>query len=181
MKASKRNTFFVIISSALFLADVIVLIVFTIINFFIDKPILEASLIGLLVISAAMLATSLFLYLNQFALLKTLQVENAYVLGQKSIFNNMYIFQKRVITASNIRRRQKKHIIAFTISNLVVSQNFNRNMEIFSLNGHIVNYLNDLHKVVNAKQGDFIFAYSRGTFFIRFLIGFEDINHTSDD
>ena len=166
MKASKRNTFFVIVSSALFLADVIVLIVFTIINFFIDKPILEASLIGLLVISAAMLATSLFLYLNQFALLKTLQVENAYVLGQKSIFNNMYIFQKRVITASNLRRRQKKHIIAFTISNLVVSQNFNRNMEIFSLNGHIINYLNDLHKVVNAKQGDFIFAYSRGTFFI---------------
>ncbi len=166
MKTNKRNTFFVLLASALFLADVIVLIVFTATKFFDGRELLEASLIGLLVLTAAMLATSLFLFLNQFALLKTLQVENAYVLGQKSIFNNIYIFQKRVITASNLRRRQKKHIIAFTISNLVVSQNFNRNMEIFSLNGHIVNYLNDLYKVVGARQNDFIFAYSRGIFLI---------------
>ncbi len=166
MKTNKRNTFFVLLASALFLADVIVLIVFTATKFFDGRELLEASLIGLLVLTAAMLATSLFLFLNQFALLKTLQVENAYVLGQKSIFNNIYIFQKKVITASTVRRRQKKHIIAFTISNLVVSQNFNRNMEIFSLNGHIVNYLNDLYKVVGARQNDFIFAYSRGIFLI---------------
>ena len=166
MKTNKRNTFFVLLASALFLADVIVLIVFTATKFFDGREFLEASLIGLLVLTAAMLATSLFLFLNQFALLKTLQVENAYVLGQKSIFNNIYIFQKKVITASSLRRRQKKHIIAFTISNLVVSQNFNRNMEIFSLNGHIVNYLNDLYKVVGARQNDFIFAYSRGIFLI---------------
>ncbi len=166
MKTNKRNTFFVLLASALFLADVIVLIVFTATKFFDGRELLEASLIGLLVLTAAMLATSLFLFLNQFALLKTLQVENAYVLGQKSIFNNIYIFQKKVITASSLRRRQKKHIIAFTISNLVVSQNFNRNMEIFSLNGHIVNYLNDLYKVVGARQNDFIFAYSRGIFLI---------------
>ena len=166
MKTNKRNTALVLLASALFLADIIVLIVFTAINFFDDKPVLEAGLIGVLVIVAGLLAAALFLFLNQYALLKTLQIENAYVLGQKSFFNNIYIFQKRVITASNLRRRQKKHIIAFTISNLVVSQNFNRNMEIFSLNGHIVNYLNDLYKVVNARQGDFIFAYSRGTFLI---------------
>ena len=166
MKTNKRNTALVLLASALFLADIIVLIVFTAINFFDDKPVLEAGLIGVLVIVAGLLAAALFLFLNQYALLKTLQIENAYVLGQKSFFNNIYIFQKRVISASNLRRRQKKHIIAFTISNLVVSQNFNRNMEIFSLNGHIVNYLNDLYKVVNARQGDFIFAYSRGIFLI---------------
>ena len=166
MKPNKRNTFFVLFASALFLADVIILIVFTATKFFEDKAILEAGLISLLVLSAAMLATSLFLFLNQYVLLKTLQVENAYSLGQKSIFNNLYIFQKKVLTASNLRRRQKKHIIAFTISNLVVSQNFNRNMEIFSLNGHIVNYLNDLYKSVNGKPSDFIFAYNRGTFLI---------------
>ena len=166
MKTNKRNTALVLLASALFLADIIVLIVFTAINFFDDKPVLEAGLIGVLVIVAGLLAAALFLFLNQYALLKTLQIENAYVLGQKSFFNNIYIFQKRVISASNFRRRQKKHIIAFTISNLVVSQNFNRNMEIFSLNGHIVNYLNDLYKVVNARQGDFIFAYSRGVFLI---------------
>ena len=166
MKTNKRNTFLVLLASAIFLADVIVLIVFTATHFFEGKALLEAALIGVLVLSAGLLATALFLFLNQFVLLKTLQVENAYVLGQKSIFNNIYIFQKKVITASSLRRRQKKHIIAFTISNLVVSQNFNRNMEIFSLNGHIVNYLNDLYKVVGARQNDFIFAYSRGIFLI---------------
>ena len=148
MKTNKRNSALVIASASLFLADVIVLIVFTIINFFDGKEFLEASLIGLLVIFAGFFAASLFLFFNQYALLKTLQVENAYVLGQKSDFNNIYIFQKRVIAASAIKRRSKRHIFAFTISNLVVSQNFNRNMEIFSLNGHIVNFLKDLYKQV---------------------------------
>ena len=166
MKTNKRNSALVISAAALFLADVIILIVFTIINFFDGRAFLEAALIGLLVLIAGFLAASLFLFFNQFALLKTLQVENAYVLGQKSDFNNIYIFQKRVITASNLRRRAKRHIIAFTISNLVVSQNFNRNLEIFSLNGHIVNYLKDLYKQVGARQGDFIFAYSRGAFLV---------------
>ena len=167
MKTRKRNAFFVILAGALFLADVIVLIVFTATKFFEDKAFLEAALIALLVISAALLATSLFLFLNQFALLKTLQIENAYVLGHKSTFNNLYIFQKKVITASHLRRRQTRHIIAFTISNLVVSQNINRNMEIFALNGHIINFLDELYKKVEGgRQGDFIFAYSRGTFLI---------------
>ena len=166
MKPNKRNTFFVILASVLFLAVIIVLIVFTATKFLEDKFFLHAILIGLLVIFAAMLAVSLFLFLNQYALLKTLQVENSYSLGQKSIFNNLYIFQKRVLAANSLKRRQKKHIIAFTISNLVVSQNFNRNMEIFSLNGHIVTYLNDLYKAVNCRQSDFIFGYNRGTFLI---------------
>ena len=166
MKINKRNFILVLIASLLFLADVIVLIVFTVTNFFDNRAFLEASLIGLLVIFAGMLAASLFLFLNQYALYRTLQMENAYVLGQKTDFNNIYVFQKRVLAASALRRRAKRHIIAFTISNLVVSQNFNRNMEIFSLNGHIVNYLKDLYKHVKARQGDFVFAYSRGAFLI---------------
>ena len=167
MKTRKRNAFFVILASALFLADIIVLIVFTATKFFEDKAFLEASLIGLLVLFAGLLATALFLFFNQFALLKTLQIENAYVLGHKSIFNNLYIFQKRVITASHFRKKQHRHIIAFTISNLVVSQNINRNMEIFALNGHIITFLDELYKrVEGGKQSDFIFAYSRGTFLI---------------
>ena len=166
MKASKRNTVFVILAGLLFLADIIVLIVFTAINFFDDNAFLEAALIGLLVVAAGLLATALFLFLNQFVLLKTLQIENAYVLGQKSIFNNIYMFQKRVLTASHFRKKQTRHIIAFTISNFVISQNINRNMEIFALNGHMVNYLNNLYKQLDARQSDFIFAYSRGTFLI---------------
>ena len=166
MRTSKRNAFFVVLAAILFLSNIIVLVVFTATNFFEGRAFLEALLIGSLVIAAGLLATALFLFLNQFVLLKTLQVENAYVLGQKSIFNNIYIFQKRVITASHFRKKQKRHIIAFTISNLVISQNINRNMEIFSLNGHMVNFLNGLYKLVNARSNDFIFAYSRGTFLI---------------
>ena len=46
MKANKKYSFFVLFASALFLADVIILVVFTATKFFEGKAILEASLIG---------------------------------------------------------------------------------------------------------------------------------------
>ena len=167
MKGNKRNTFFVIAAATLFLTNIIVMIIFTAINFFDDKKFIEALFVGLLVLLAVLLAGSLFLFFNQFALIKTLQIENAYVLGKKSDFNNIYAFQKKVLVASRFKNKQSKHIIAFTFSNLVVSQNFNRNTEVFTLNSHIVNYLADFYKKVDgAKQGDFVFAFSHGAFLI---------------
>ena len=166
MKANKRNSIFVIIASVAFLANIILLIVLTATEFFVNKQFLEAVFVGLLVILAAILAVALLLFFNQYSLVKTLQVENAYVLGKKSDFNNLYVFQKKVIVASRFKGKQSKHVIAFTFSNLVVSQNFNRNIEIFSLNEHIINYLPNLYKQVNGRASDFVFAYSRGAFLI---------------
>ena len=166
MKANKRNIFFVILASLLFLSDVIVLIIFTVTHIFDSNEVLEAVLVGALVLLGGLLATALLVYFNHHALIRTLQIENSYVLGRKIDFNNIYFFQKRVIVLSRFRKKQKRHIIAFTISNLVVSQNINRNLEIFALNGHMTNYLEDLYKKVDNRPNDFIYAYSRGVFLI---------------
>ena len=166
MKGNKRNTAFVIISSVLFLVNVVILIIFTVTKAFEGRVFLEAVLVGLLVLLAALLSISLLLFFNQFALYRTLQIENSYSLGKKSTFNNIYVFQKRVLALSRFRKRQAKHVIAFTVSNLIVSQNVNRNMEIFALNGHLIEFLEGLPKKLNARNNDFVFAFSRGAFLI---------------
>ena len=81
MKTNRRNTIFVIAAAVLFVAVVVVLVVFTVAGLFEGQELLEAILIAGLVLSAALLAVTLFMFLNQHALIKTLQVENAYVLG----------------------------------------------------------------------------------------------------
>ena len=167
MKTNRRNTILVVVAAILFVTVIVVLIVFTVSGLFVDHELLEALLIAGLVLSAALLAVTLFMFLNQHALIKTLQVENAYVLGKKSDFNNLYGFQRKVAVATRFRKKQSRHIIDFTVSNLIVAQNVNRNVEIFALNSHIVDFLEDtLYKRVNAKQRDFISAFSRGAFLL---------------
>ena len=167
MKTNKRNTILVIASAILFVAIIIVLIVFTVNGLFVDHALLEALLIAGLVLFAALFAVTLFMFLNQYALIKTLQVENAYVLGKKSDFNNLYGFQRKVTSATRFRKRQSRHIIAFTVSNLIIAQNVNRNVEIFALNSHIVDFLEEsLSKKLNAKPRDFVSAFSRGSFLL---------------
>ena len=143
MKTNRRNTIFVVLAAILFVAVIVVLVVFTVSGLFDGQELLEAILIAGLVLSAALLAVTLFMYLNQHALIKTLQVENAYVLGKKSDFNNLYGFQRKVAYATRFRKKQSRHIIDFTVSNLIVAQNVNRNVEIFALNSHIVDFLQE--------------------------------------
>ena len=89
MKTNKRNTIFVLLATLGFVAIIILLIVFTVNGYFADHALIEAILIGVLVLLAALLAIALFFFFNQYAVLKTLQIENAYVLGKKSDFNNI--------------------------------------------------------------------------------------------
>ena len=166
MKANKRNTVLVLLALFGFVAVILLLVIFTVNNFFEGRALLEAILIGVLVIFAALLAISLFFYFNQYAVIKTLQVENAYVLGKKSDFNNLYAFQKRVIQLSRFKKKATHHVVAFTFSNLIVAQNVNRNIEIFTLNSHIVETLETLYKKVNGRRHDFVFAFSRGVFYM---------------
>ena len=166
MKANRKTTSLVIIASALFVVVLVLLIIFTAIKFFEGRQFAEGVMIGALVVVAAFLAVSLFIFFNQYTLIKTLQIENAYVIGKKSDFNNLYAFQKKVITVSRFRGKQTRHVIAFTVSNLVVSQNVNRNNELLALNSHLIDFLMTLPKQLNAKASDFVFAYSRGAFLI---------------
>ena len=167
MNTNKKNTILVIASAVIFVAVIVVLVVFTLIDLLADSALLEALLIAGLVIAAALLAVTLFAFFNQYSLIKTLQVENAYILGKKSNFNNLYGFQRKIDVVSRFRKKQSRHIIAFTVSNLIVAQNVNRNAEIFALNSHLVDFLeNDLYKKINAKERDFYSAFSRGAFLL---------------
>ena len=167
MKTNRRNTIFVIAATVIFVAIVALLIIFSVIGLFDKNTLLEALLVASLVLGSALLAIALFLFLNQYALIKTLQVENAYVLGKKSDFNNLYGFQRKINVVSRFRKKQSRHIIAFTVSNLIVAQNVNRNVEIFALNSHIVDFLEQsLYQKMNGKPRDFVSAFSRGAFLL---------------
>lgn len=126
--------------------------------------IMNASAIGMTVL----FVSSVYLLVSNLSMIKTLQDDNEYNLGVRSAFNNVYAFQKRVEVLSRLNKITKKqeHIIAFTFSSLIVSQNVNRNHEIYLINNHIANFLNDLPTKINAKKRDFVYAFSRGSFLI---------------
>ncbi len=125
-------------------------------------------IISLAIIFAVLFAIALSLYINSQSLVKTLQSENEYGLGVKSTFYNLYAFQRQLKMIINLRQKgqHNEHIIAFTFSSSIVSQNVNRNHEIYTLNSHIAAYLDDLYLHANMKKRDLISAFSRGTFLI---------------
>ena len=168
MNKANKNYFILFVTSAsLFGIVVLLLLIFSIAKVFEGNAFLEAIFVVLALILAAFFAISLFVFLNHQTVLKALEIENEAVLGKKSFFNNAHIFQRKAITAFNYRRNQKQHIIAFSFSNLIVSQNVNRNAEIFKLNSHIVDYLEgDFLKAMGTNTYGFIFGYSRGNFLI---------------
>ena len=166
-KANKNYLILLIVSGGLFAVIVILLLILSLTGFFNGRDFLEAVLVVVAIVLGAFFAVSLFVFFNHQTLMKTLEIENEGILGKKSTFSNAYIFQKRAMSLAKYRGHQKQHIIAFSFSNLVVSQNVNRNEEIFNLNSHIVDYLEEqLYKVMNARRNDFIFGYTRGAFLI---------------
>ena len=166
-KANKNYFIFLIAAAGLFGTIVLLLLILSLTKTLEGHELLEAILVGVSLVSAAFFAISLFVFLNHQTVLKALEIENEAILGKKSFFNNAHIFQRKAINAFKYRSHQKQHIIAFSFSNLIVSQNVNRNVEIFDLNSHIVDYLEgDFIKDMGASANDFIFGYSRGTFLI---------------
>ena len=164
---TRKYLILLITAGSLFLTTVIVLIVFGAVNLPEEYGFIEAIVIVLSLFLAALSAIALFNFLSHRVLMKSLEIENEAIIGKKSTFNNAFIFQKKAVTAFNRRSHQKQHLIAFTFSNLIVSQNVNRNVEIFHLNSHIVDYLEgEFIKAMNAHPSDFIFGYSRGNFLI---------------
>ena len=104
-----------------------------------------------MVFSLPFLSLSLTYFVNRISLIKTIELENENVLGKKSEFNNLYVFQKKVFVLARFRKKQPQHVIAFTFSTLAVSQNVNRNEEVFSVNSFIVDYLPQLAKDLQMK------------------------------
>ena len=127
---------------------------------------LNGIFIAIPIVFAVVFVIMLTFYINRVSLIRTIEIENENVLGRKSEFNNVYAFQKTVFLLARFRKKQPQHVISFTFSTLAVSQNVNRNEEVFEVNSFIVDYLPNLAKDLGMNPRDFVFAYSSGTFLI---------------
>ena len=168
MKASRARLAIVIITAVLLAAVAVVTGLALIGGVFGDNIFLN-NLLNLITIGLVVIfVTFVYLYVSNLSMIKTLQDDNEYNLGVRSAFFNMYAFQKRVELISRFNRIGKKteHIIAFTFSSLVISQNVNRNHEIYLINNHIANFLEQLPMKVGGKKRDFVYGFSRGSFLI---------------
>lgn len=166
MKANKRLFIAVIILGVIltlmfvFLGFVLLGNIFGNDNF--TPNVINASTFGLVII----FMTLLYFYINGRSMIFTIQNDNEYNLGVRSTFNNLYAFQKKVEMRLRVNKKQSRHIIAFTFSSSSVTQNINRNREIYSMNVHIASYLEELPIKLGLKKSYFVFAFSRGAFLI---------------
>ena len=133
----------------------------------------EDSVIEVITVAIAFLlfggtVAALFFFLSNRALVKSLRAENEYNLGVRKDFNNIYSFQRRLVGMSRLGKFIKKphYLVAFTFSSSSVSQNVNRNAEIYELNNHISEFLETLPGLMNAKKSSYTFAFTRGAFLI---------------
>lgn len=165
-KINRKLQILVVITGFLFTFFLVFLVPVNFGQLFKGDLLLNGIFITIPIIFAILFIITLTYAINRVSLLKTVELENENVLGRKSAFNNLYAFQKKVLALSRFRRRQSQHIIAFTFSNLVVSQNLNRNQEIFGVNSFIVDYLESLPKDIGINPRDMVFAFSHGTFLI---------------
>ena len=167
-KANQRSLIVLIIISVLFGIALIFLSIDQFSDAFGKAVVASTIITTLAIIFAVAFSIALTWFFNRLSLFKTLQMENEYSFGVRSAFNNLYVFQKRLEVLTNIHKRRKhtEHIIAFTFSSLVISQNVNRNNEIYAINNHISTFLEDLPSKIKGKKRDFVFAFSRGSFLI---------------
>ena len=156
----------VIIFGFLFTFFIVFLIPVNFGQLFKGNLLLNGVFIAIPIVLAVVFVVVLTYYVNRVSLLKTIELENENVLGRKSDFSNLYVFQKRVFILARFRKKQPQHVIAFTFSTLAVSQNVNRNEEVFEVNSFIVDYLPQLAKDLQMSPRDFVFGYSSGTFLI---------------
>ena len=163
---NKALAIFVIIAGFLFTFFLVFLVPVNFGQLFKGNLLLNGIFIAIPIVLAIIFVILLTYYVNRVSLLKTIELENENVLGRKSEFNNLYVFQKRVFLLARFHKRQAQHVISFTFSNLAVSQNVNRNEEVFGVNDFIVNYLPQLAKELNMNPRDFVFGFSSGTFLI---------------
>ena len=127
--------------------------------------IINACTFGLVIVYILVLS----FYINGRFTLISIENDNEYNLGERSTFNNLFAFQREVQIRFSLNKRFFKNsqfIVAFTFSSSSVTQNVNRNKEIYALNSHIANFLNEIPAKLNLKKKYFVFAFSRGAFLI---------------
>ena len=127
--------------------------------------VINATTFGLVIIYILVLS----FYINGRYTLVSIQNDNEYNLGERNTFNNLFAFQRDVQLRFALNKRftrNSQHIIAFTFSSSSVTQNVNRNKEIYSMNTHLANFLHEIPAKLSLKKNNFVFAFSRGAFLI---------------
>ena len=163
---SKKLFVLVLITGVLFTLFLIFLIPVNFGQLFKGNLLLNGLFIAIPIALAVGFVVALSYFINRESLIKTIQIENQNILGRKSAYNNLYAFQKTVLVLSRHRHKQAQHVIAFSFSNLSITQNVNRNEEVFQVNGFIIDYLNNLPKELNMSPRDFVIGFTRGVFLL---------------
>ena len=170
MKRNKQRYFALFVIFGIVLSLMIVFLGFVLIgNIFGDNRALENIINASVIVFTAIYAIIFAFYINSRLTITSIQNDNEYNLGERNTFNNLYAFQRQVEYRHRINNRffkKPQHIIAFTFSSMTVTQNVNRNREIYALNSHLAAFLDELYTKINCKKNYIVSAFSRGVFLI---------------
>ena len=185
MKRNKQRYFALVVIFGIVLSLMIVFLGFVLIgNIFGDNRALENIINASVIVFTAIYAIIFAFYINSRLTITSIQNDNEYNLGERSTFNNLFAFQRNVQMRFSLNKRfskNKQHIVAFTFSSSSVTQNVNRNKEIYSLNSHIANFLEEIPLKLGLKKNNFVFAFSRGSFLIYMVKQNEQVIQTICD
>ena len=162
----KKLAIITIIVGVLLAVFMLFLVPVTFAQLFKGNRLLNSIFILIPILLAALFIFLLSYYINKASLRKTIELENENQLGRKCGLYNLYVLQKEAYRRARFRGKQKQHVIAFTFSNLAVSQNVNRNEEIFGINGFIYDCLTSFAKDNNMSPHDFVYAFDHGSFLV---------------
>ena len=169
-KKNNKGMLALVIIMAVFIVNMLVFLGFALIGgIFGDDRVLPNILNGVTFVLVAIFFIVFSFYINARFTLISIENDNEYNLGERSTFNNLFAFQRNVQLRFSLNKRfsrSTQYIVAFTFSSSSVAQNVNRNKEIYTLNSHIANFLEEIPLKFGLKKKNFVFAFSRGSFLI---------------
>ena len=129
----------------------------------------QVLIIGTAIVSAIGLTQSLKSFISQNKFFKSLEMENSYTLGHKTIFYNLEAFKNKVESLSKQRRlsSRREFIITFSCTSLKISSNEFNNDMISSLNYQVSLYLEELFtRRVGTIKTNCAYGFNRGVFLL---------------
>ena len=184
-KKNNKGMLILVVIMAVVITFMLVFLGFALIGgIFGDDTVLPNILNGVTFVLVAIFFIVFSFFINTRFTLVSIENDNEYNLGERSTFNNLFAFQRNVQMRFSFNKRfskNKQHIVAFTFSSSSVTQNVNRNKEIYSLNSHIANFLEEIPSKLGLKKNNFVFAFSRGSFLIYMVKQNEQVIQTICD
>ena len=188
MGNKKLNLALAILSGILFVAALVLLIIFLFNGFATNYP--YSSLI--LLITTPLLSISFIYFITRYisihSEIASLVNDNVYNLGEETTFFGVPAFIARVARLSRSHRlaKKKRFIISFTAANLSTMQNANRDESIILLNARIASFLSKFVHVYKKngrkRRKDRVVCFNRGSFLVYLFLDDEhEIRHVVDE